>query len=237
MVKEMTQRKQMKRLAAPKGLKILRKAGIWTVRTSAGPHGAKNAVPLLVLIRDYLKLTDTSRETRRIIKAEEVFVDGKPVTDAQFPVGFMDVVTVPSAKKAYRILLDNKGRLVTQETDEKSSFKLCRIEKIMQTKRGVQLTMHDGRNIITKEKLATGDVLKIEVPSQKILEHYPLKEGSVAYLIAGKHAGETVKITGIIPGNVTRRKQIQFKLAERDVTTPHDYVFVVGKDRPAIPLK
>ncbi|NYZ79984.1 30S ribosomal protein S4e [Candidatus Micrarchaeota archaeon] len=233
----MTQRKQMKRLAAPKGMKILRKAGIWTVRTHAGPHTAKNAVPLLVLVRDYLKLTDTARETRKIIKAEQVLVDGRPITDVQFSVGFMDIVTIPASKKSYRILFDEKGRIVANETSEKSNFKLCRIEKIMQTKHGVQLTMHDGRNIITKEKLGTGDVLKIEVPTQKILEHYPLKEGSVAYIIAGKHAGETVKISGIIPGTITRRKQIQFKIGERDVTTPHDYVFVVGKDKPAISLK
>ncbi|MEM0372927.1 MAG: 30S ribosomal protein S4e [archaeon] len=232
----MTQRKQMKRLAAPKRIKILRKEGVWTVRASAGPHKANESVPLLVLVRDYLKLADTYLEARKIIKTKQVLIDGKPATDAKRPVGFMDVVSIPSIKKHYRIVLDEKGRISPLETNE-SGFKLSRIEKIKQTKRGVQLTMHDGRNIITKEKLGTGDVLKIEVSSQKILEHYPLKEGSMAYIISGKHAGQTLKIAGLIPGTITRRKQVLFKTQDKEFNVPYDYVFVVGKDKPAVTLK
>lgn len=227
----------MKRLAAPKRTKILRKEGIWTVKTKAGPHKAKDSVPLLVMIRDYLKLADTSFEARKIIKAEQILIDERPVTDVQFPIGFMDVISIPAEKKHYRIVLDEKGRITPLETKEKANFKLSRIEKITQTKLGKQLTLHDGRNIFTKEKLATGDVLKIEVPSQKIIEHYPLKEGSTAYITTGKHAGQTMKIHGIVPGTMTRRKQVLFKKEEKEFNIPHDYVFVVGKDKPSINLK
>ena len=232
----MSSKKQMKRLAAPKKTKILRKEHVWTVKTRAGTHPAKESVPLAVLARDYLKIADTASEARKIIKSKELLVDGRAVTDPKFPAGFMDIITLPKQKKQYRIILDRKGRIDTQELDKQTNEKLCRVEKVAQTKKGKLITLHDGRNIVTKDKIKTGDVIKIEVPSQKINEHYPLKEGSTAYIISGKHAGETGKVQGIIPGNMTRRKQIIFKEETGEFTTPADYIFVLGTGKPAISL-
>lgn len=232
----MTARKQLKRLAAPKQIRILRKESAWTVRAAPGPHGLKNSIPLIVLIRDYLKLAGTALEARKILKEEQVFVDGRAVTEPKFAVGFMDIISIPKMERAFRIILDYKGRIEVQEIDKKVDFKLAKVQNITQTTKGKQLTLHDGRNIFTKEAIKTGDVVKIEVPSQKILEHYPLKTGSVAYITGGMHAGETVKIKEIIEGTITRKKQVLFKSEDSEFTTPINYVFVVGKDKPVISL-
>jgi small subunit ribosomal protein S4e len=232
----MTARKQLKRLAAPKQIRILRKDNAWTVKAAPGPHGKETSVPLIVLIRDYLKLTGTALEARRILKEKQVLVDGRAVTEPKFAVGFMDIITIPKMERAFRIILDYKGRIEVQEVDKKINFKLAKVQNITQTAKGKQLTLHDGRNMITKEAIKTGDVVKIEVPSQKILEHYPLKSGSVAYITGGTHAGQTGKIKEVVEGTMTREKQVLFQIEDSEFTAPMHYVFILGKDKPAISL-
>ena len=83
-----------KRLSAPKTYKIPRKVSKWVVKPSPGPHN-KEAIPLLVLVRDFLELADTGREARRIISSGEILVDGIVRKDYKFPVGLFDVVTIP----------------------------------------------------------------------------------------------------------------------------------------------
>ncbi|UCH72574.1 MAG: 30S ribosomal protein S4e, partial [Thermoplasmatales archaeon] len=57
--------KHLKRLNAPRALKLNRKERKWTIKSSSGPHTAERALPLGLLIRDYLNLGDTLREVKR----------------------------------------------------------------------------------------------------------------------------------------------------------------------------
>ena len=62
--------KHLKRLNAPRALKLHRKERKWTVKSNAGPHPLKTAIPVGLIIRDYLNLTDTMREAKRILSNE-----------------------------------------------------------------------------------------------------------------------------------------------------------------------
>ena len=53
--------KHLKRLKAPRALTIHRKERKWTVRANPGPHPLEKSIPLGIVIRDYLKLSDTLR--------------------------------------------------------------------------------------------------------------------------------------------------------------------------------
>ena len=64
--------KHMKRLNAPRTLKLHRKERIWTIRTQPGPHGLRESIPLGLIIRDYLALADTLRETKRVLSEGEI---------------------------------------------------------------------------------------------------------------------------------------------------------------------
>ena len=151
----------LKRLVAPKTWVIERKTKKWAVRPSPGPHPMEKSIPLLLLIRDYLKYADTAREARRIIGNREVIVDGKPQTNPKFPCGLMDVISIPKIEEHYRILLDSKGILrLTPIAAEDAKWKLCRIDNKTTVKNGkIQLNLHDGRNIIADGNYKTGDVL------------------------------------------------------------------------------
>lgn len=232
-------KKHLKKLAAPRARKILRKDTKWTVKARPGPHPARDSIPILILIRDYLKRADTFREAERILKSKKVFVDGRIVKDPKFPVGFMDVLSFPEINEFYRIILDKLGRIELQKLNKnESNFKLCKIEKKTVIKKGkIQITLHDGRNMIVDGKFRIGDVLKVSIPDQKIQDHFELKKGNIAYIIKGKHAGETGVIEEIQLGSITRNILVAFKKGEETFTTPLKYVFLIGKEKPAVEIK
>ncbi len=229
-------KKHVKRMAAPSSWAIPRKTSHWVTKPSPGPHGMHESMPLLAVVRDMLKLCDNSREARFIIGGRGVAVDGKPVSDYKFPVGLMDVVTILKTKQSYRMLVDYKAKLQLVAIDDaEKGWKLARIDKKKVLKKGkVQLNLHDGRCIVLpKDQYKSGDVLKIELPSQKIMKSFKLEKGSIALLTGGSHPGsvqtvETYKVRrGSAPNLVTFKEGFG---------TVKENVFVVGDKAPEIKL-
>ncbi len=226
--------KHLKRLASPRSWSIHKKERKWTVRPSPGPHPLRRAVPLLILVRDMLSLCDTGREGRRIIGRGEILVDGKSAKDYKRGVGFMDVVEIPKTKQFFRILLDDRGKITaTSITEDRAFWKFVRIENKKTIKGGkIQLNLHDGRNILTDSKeYKTGDVLKIELPTQKIVERFPMDDGYVAMIVGGKHAGE---MSHILSTEITKSSMPNIVHFREGISTIKDYVFVVGAREPEI---
>ncbi|MFH0986478.1 MAG: 30S ribosomal protein S4e [Candidatus Micrarchaeota archaeon] len=228
--------RHLKKLASSKKVKMERKDSVWTVKSRAGPHKLLDSVPLLIVVRDYLALGKNAKEAKRIIKTKEIMIDRRAVTDEKFPVGFMDIVETPKTGDIYRAVYDEKGRIALSRLKKKVDFKLVRIAKKTDIGRDkTQVTMHDGRNItVKKTDYKIGDTLKIKIPEQSIEEHFPLAENSTGYITGGKHAGETGKITKIESGTIARDAMVFFKKGDQEFSTKKDYVFVIGKEKPAI---
>lgn len=108
----MGSRKHLKRFKAPKMWPIHKKEEVWTTKTSAGPHALEESIPLVMVLRDILGLAANSREAKIILNNSDVLVDGIPRKNHRFPVGFMDVISIPKINKTFRVLQDYKGRLV-----------------------------------------------------------------------------------------------------------------------------
>ena len=77
--------KHLKRLNAPRMLKLHRKKETWTIKSSPGSHPLNQSIPLGMVIRDYLDLCDTYRESKRIIASGEILVDGAKRKNHKFP--------------------------------------------------------------------------------------------------------------------------------------------------------
>ena len=226
----------MKRLTAPRSWPVKRKAGVWITKPAPGPHAIENSMPMVLVMRDMLKLCDNAREAKRIIGNRDILVDGRPVRDAKLPIGIMDVISVPKLKANYRMLLDDKGKLTLEPiSEDHAAWKLCRIESKNTISGGrTQLNLHDGRNILLeKDAYKTGDVLKVEVPSQKILDCYALGEGSMAMVVSGAHAGETKRIEEY---SITRRPTPNLVRFKDGTMTVKGNVFVIGTKGPEIKL-
>ncbi len=229
-------KKHIKRMAAPNSWAIPRKTSHWVTKPSPGPHGTMESMPLLAVVRDMLKLCDNAREARFIIGSRGITIDGKVVTNYKHPVGLMDVVTVLKTKQNHRMLVDYKSQLkLVAIDDSEKGWKLARIDgKTVIRKGKVQLNLHDGRcMILQKDQYKTGDVLKIDVPSQKIVKNFKLEKGSIALLIGGSHPGSVQTIEDYRIRRGSAPNLITFK---EGFSTIKENVFVVGDKAPEIKL-
>ena len=231
--------KHLKRLAVPRQWSIPKKVSHWAPKPSPGPHASDASVPLLLVLRDYLKVCDTNREARMILADRSVQVDQRVVTDPKFSIGLMDVLSVPKLDQNWRVLLDTRGRLALAEMNKANAgWKLVRLEGKTTLAGGqTQLNLHDGRNLLVKEApYKTGDVLKIKVPEQKVMEHLPMAAGAHAFITGGTHVGENARIGSIEVTRDPRANLVHLVEGELEFSTIKPYVFVVGKDKPEIRL-
>lgn len=235
----MASRKHLKRFKSPVHWPIHPKEYKWSVKPSPGPHAIENSLPLMIIVRDILKIADNAREARKIINSGDVLVDGRPRKNYKFPVGFMDVVSIPRTGDVYRVLPDERGRLVLHPIDkENAGFKLCKIVNKTTIKGGrTQLNLHDGRNYLSDEEFRVGDVVKLSIPEQEILERIPFEKDSLGLVTGGRHTGEIGRIKKI---NITRSSMPNTAVIEtgagKTFLTLKDYVFVIGKDESVISL-
>jgi small subunit ribosomal protein S4e len=220
----------LKRIATPRTWVIDRKCNTFICRPSAGAHSYENGLPLGIILRDILKLSSSMTEVKKLLNNNDILVDGKRRKNHHYIVGLFDVLNIPTTKKAYRIVFDNKGRIVVKECDEKESgFKICKIVgKTILTKGRVQYNLHDGKNIISEEKAKVGDSLMLTLPKLEIKEVLPLEKNVTVFLTKGKHSGDIGKFKEINANVAVYTKDKQ------DVETDKNYLFVIGKDKPKI---
>ncbi len=235
----MGSRKHLKRFKAPKHWPIHPKENKWTVKPNAGPHAIEESLPLLLVVRDILGVADNSREAKRIINNGEILVDGRVRKDYKFPVGFMDVIEIPKSESVFRVLPDEKGRLILHPiAAENKDFKLCKIVDKTTIKGGKnQLNLHDGRNCLVDGEYKVGDVVVLKVPDQDVSERIVFEKDTIGLITGGKHIGEIGRIKEI---NITKSSMpntVEMETENKKVfLTLKDYVFVIGKEEAAITL-
>lgn len=235
---KMGSRKHLKRFKSPVHWPIHPKEDKWTVKPSAGPHAIEESLPLLIVVRDILKVADNAREAKIIINNGDILVDGRARKDYKFPVGFMDVISLPKSDKVYRVLPDHKGRLILHPiTKENAEFKLCMITDITTIKGGkTQLNLHDGRNSLVEKKYSTGDVVVVEIPEQTVTDHIKFQSGTVGLITGGKHIGELGKVKEINITQSSKPNTVEIETDDGTFLTLAGYVFVLGTYKPVISL-
>ena len=99
--------KALKRTMAPNFWRITKKEKRFVTKPSPGPHSSKLSIPIVVLLRDVLNLTNTYSETKIVIRDGGVIVDGCVRKDYNYSVGLMDVVELDGVKEIYRMIPKN----------------------------------------------------------------------------------------------------------------------------------
>lgn len=238
--------RHLRRTVAPPFWPISRKELVWTVKPKPGPHPITRSLPLGIVLRDILGYAFSMKEARRILAERKISVDGRIVTDYKFPIGLMDVIHVIPEDKYYRVVPDrtNKFKLV-EISKEEAGYKLARvIRKQTVTGGALQITLHDGRNIIfskeqtsTLPNIRTLDSVVITVPRQSLVRHLPLKEGMLAVVTEGRHTGFIGRVESI--QQVFKRKDSIVVLKNNNgetVRTVLEYVLPVGDEKPVLSL-
>lgn len=222
-----------KRHTSPRSWHILRKAGVFITRMKPGAHTQDLAMPLSVVLKDMVSVANTTREVKRALHLKDVLVDQTRAKDYRRPVGIMDTIHIKDEKKSFRLSLDDHGRICAVKIDDKEAAKkVSRINNKTKLSKGrTQLNLQDARNIIVdKDEYKVGDSVVIELPSQKIVEHLKLAEGSYIMLTGGKHKGTQGKILNL------HEDKVLFENKKGKFTTLKKYSLVVGKTKPAVTL-
>jgi len=225
-------KRHMKRLARPKAMPISPKKHTYLRKASAGAHPKDQSLPITTYLVEILQVAQNAREARKLLRGGVVFVDGKAVRDPSFPIGLMDVISIPLVEKHIRVTIA-KGKLAfTPVSKDQVSQKLCRITSKKQlAKNKFQLGLHDGRNLTVEDgkKYATGGTLKIAVPSQKIEDYLALKKGATCLVDKGVHAGAVAVLEELIEREASMATDAKLKTSDGKVfTTRKDYLLVVN---------
>lgn len=238
----------LKRFNTPGFLQIERKTKVFTIKPEAGPHAKRFCIPVGILLRDVLKVSNNFRESKFLLNSKKVLVDKKVITNYRFPIGLMDVVEIPDLNKAYRVFPSaTSGFLLSEITKEEAKFKLCRINNISTVASGnLQLNLHDGRNILIKVDspskkpnipYKTRGTIKISIPDQAILDYFPMEEKAYTIIYKGKNIGKMGKVS-----TISKRFGVNSSTAEIEqdggekISTAYDFTFVLGKNSPSVDL-
>ncbi|MFQ6124276.1 MAG: 30S ribosomal protein S4e [Candidatus Heimdallarchaeota archaeon] len=239
-------KKHLKRLPAPKTFRIPRKQAKFTGRPAPGPHRLNECIPLFIVIRDLLRWANTGKEAKKIITAGKCKIDGRVIRNYRFPVGLMDILTIPSVDERFRILPYTGPPLVLHPiSEEEANIKLTKIIRKTKVKGGeIQLNLHDGRNKLFLEEefealdleLCTiGSTLRLTVPEQQIQDLIPLESGVSALVTAGKNIGLQGRILEL-ERKMGKGTAILQATQEKIFRTALEFIFVVGRNNPVISL-
>lgn len=223
----------LKRLNTPKRWNIPKKSTTFITKASSGPHPKDLSIPLVVMLRDHIKIVETLKDCKRIVNEKLVLVDNVAVSDVKRPVGLFDIISIPSHNIYYRIVLDYKGGIVPLSISKTESlvkpFSILNKTRVKGNK--IQFNCTSGRNILLKDgKYKTGDTLIIDLDKKKVTKHLPAKEGAHVLVMYGKHAGEIVKIKGFKNfESVMKDRVILVNDKGAEYETMKNYVFVIGE--------
>lgn len=228
--------RHQKRVTVPVSWPIARKTHAWVAKTSPGPHSSADSMPLVMVVRDMLKLVDNAREAKRALYEGKVLVDGKVQKDYKLPVGIFDVISVPLSNQQYRVLKDEKGMFYLSLLEAGAVRKLARIEnKTFLKGKKQQLNLSDGSNKLVEGEFKVGDSLILSLPEKNIEERIGFEVGNLAMVVGGKHTGQTGKIKEIITVKSSQPNRVIIS-GDEEFETIKDYVYMIGKDQPVIKL-
>lgn len=182
-----------KRQSTPMSWPTERKGSTYVVKPR---FSIREGVPILIILRDMLKIAQNRSEVKRIIHLRQILVNERLVTDERNNLLFFDTLNIIPLKEYYRLELSENGKFYLNKIKESEANK--KIAKIINKKmlkgKKTQLNLNDGRNFISDLKCNVNDSVEINLKEGKIEKCLPLREKTKAVVFAGKHTGKRGEI-------------------------------------------
>jgi len=185
-------KKHLKRINAPRHWMLDKLGGVFAPRPSTGPHKLRECLPLVILLRNRLKYALTKKEVTSILQQRLIKVDGKVRTDATYPAGFQDVISIEKTSENFRLLYDVKGRFFIHRIQpEEAKYKLLKVKSRQLGAKGIpNIVTHDGRTIrFPDPAIKRGDTVKFDLENNKIVDFVKFDVGNLAMITGGRNAG------------------------------------------------
>lgn len=230
----MANRRHLKRHSMPTSWPTHRKTHTFVTRPKPGSMKRKYVVPVVVFLRDVLKLIHTTKEAKFVVSKELVKINGKVVRDSKAPIGMFDIVEIAKVDKKCIFIFDTNGRVKVLDVKDNNLFTKV-VGKTLLKGGNVQINTLNGFNIIVtpKEaaKIATNSTVVIDINTKKVSSNLPLEVNSEIYIVDGKYKGsfgivkEFTHYNGVAPDLVT------LDIGKDTHITAKEYCFVVDKTR------
>lgn len=221
----------LKRIAAPRTWPLKRKENMFILRQNPGPHNLETSMPIGFILKNMLDKTKTSRETKKVVHDENLLVNGVARKDVRFPVGLLDVISIPKTGENFTLLYSRKGKfMLAKISQDHVDERVCKIRnKTILKKNRVQLNLYDGTNmIVDKNDYKPGD--SVMISKGKIKKHLKLQKGALVYLTGGQHIGETAVLEEINVSEGITPNKIILKSGDNRIETIQDYAYVIDKE-------
>ncbi len=193
----------LKRHKSPNKWPIKRKGTKYIVKPN---FSTNQGVPILIALRDMLKLAKNRKEVKKAIHEKQVLLNNKKIKDEKNNILLFDVISIVPTHKNYELLLSNFGKFMFEETKEAGHQKVVKVidKKILKGKK-VQINLNDGHNFLYNGKVNVNDSVAFSFEDKKIVKVIQLKEKAKAIVYAGKHAGKE----GVIESIDNSKKMIE----------------------------
>jgi small subunit ribosomal protein S4e len=179
----------VKRQKAQKSWPIPRKGTKYVIVTS---HEKTKGIPILIILRNMLKLAKNRKEVKKILNQKSVALNGKAIhKDNQVAVPF-DIISV--GNKSYELKFTEKGKFDIAETSKKERVLKVTGKKILRNKK-IQLNLLYGKSVLYQEKVKVGS--SVVIKEGKIIKTIPFETGKTAVVLSGKHIGKEGEIKSI----------------------------------------
>jgi small subunit ribosomal protein S4e len=209
----------LKRENAPKNWPIIRKGTTYIVNSDFC------GLPILVALRDVLKLANKRSEVKKALHKKEILLCGRAVRDEKKSIKLLDILTITSLNKNYRMIFSKEGKFAFKEIkDVEKDYKIAKIinKKILKGKK-TQLNLSDGRNFLSEIKCHVNDSVLINLKANKIEKCLALKEGSKVLVVSGKHIAEE----GIIRKIENKLKMVEIESHEKSAKVLIKQIMVI----------
>lgn len=159
-------------------------------------HNKKTNLPILIILRDMLKVAKDRKEVKRILQEAKISLNNKVVKREELTVSPFDIIKI--GNKNYELVFSDRGKFILRETARKEQILKIIGKKILRGKK-IQLNLMYGKNILVdnkeKAKIKIGDSAIIE--NEKIVKILPTEIGREAIILDGKYRGKEGKIEKI----------------------------------------
>jgi len=211
----------LKRQKVPKKWPIPRKGTKYVVRPNFNPQ---KGVPILIILRDMLKVAQNRKEVKRAIHSKHILLNNKIVIDDKNSALLFDTITIIPLKKCYRFGLSGKKFKMEEINEDEANKKISKIinKKSLKGKK-TQLNLSDGRNFISDIKCNVNDSVLINFKERKIKKCLALKEKAKVIISSGKHSGESGTINKININN----EMVEVDISKRKVNVLIKQLMVV----------
>lgn len=184
------------RKEASKKLPIPRKGTKYIARASSN---LDNSVSVVMAVRDMLNLAQTAKEVRKMIHQKLLKVNGRVVKEYNQSIQLFNIL---EADKSYELSLLPTKKFTLVQTKAKDQ-RLCKVVNRRLVKgNAIQLNLHDGTNLISKEKIGVGDSVYLDF-NNKVKKVVSVEKGKEVLIISGKYAGMNGKVESVNEGKAS----------------------------------